>query len=234
MQEVNNIETGQQSAPFVQENNKVETTQANLNEEKPKQNSFLTTLLSILLLLSCIIAGFFAYQTQDLVKELTKLKSKTESTPIATSLPTEAPTATGSAVVTEIKDWKTYANISSKYEVAYPDDWVIENVASGSMGNVTSDARYIQISPAGAKHGTFGIEEMQMIPPSEEANLNSTKVVGNLTLRCNGNFTNDSKTWCWVKVPNQEKYLNIQVFKNVNVEVNKILDQILSTFKFTN
>ncbi len=40
-----------------------------------KQNNSIITLLSALLLTSVIIAGFFAYKTQNLVKEITKLKS---------------------------------------------------------------------------------------------------------------------------------------------------------------
>ncbi len=40
-----------------------------------KQNNSIITLLSVLLLTSVIIAGFFAYRTQNLVKEITKLKS---------------------------------------------------------------------------------------------------------------------------------------------------------------
>lgn len=57
-----------------------------------KQSSFLVNLLSILLLVSCLIAGFFAYQTQNLVKELTKLK--TSPKPIATIAPTPDPIPT--------------------------------------------------------------------------------------------------------------------------------------------
>ena len=40
-----------------------------------KNNNFLIYLLSILLLISVLIAGFFAYQTQKLVKEITKLET---------------------------------------------------------------------------------------------------------------------------------------------------------------
>ena len=53
---------------------------------QPKQNNFLVVLLSILLMLSVVIAGFFAYQTQKLVKELTILK--TEPTLVGTVEPT--------------------------------------------------------------------------------------------------------------------------------------------------
>ena len=64
----------------------------------PKQPNFLITLLSILLLISCLIAGFFAYQTQKLVKELTVYNLQSEETPIATSSPDP------------VVDWKAYTN----------------------------------------------------------------------------------------------------------------------------
>ncbi len=71
---------------------------ANEVQTTPKQSNFLVTLLSILLLISCLIAGFFAYQTQNLVKELTAYKLQQEETPIATTSPDP------------IIDWKTYTN----------------------------------------------------------------------------------------------------------------------------
>ena len=198
--------------------------------EAPKQNNFLVVLLSVLLIASVIIAGFFAYQTQTLVKELVLLKA------VATSIsePTIEPTTKTIATPDPTANWKTYTNASSNYQVKYPSDWKVVNQSAGSMGMVVSESRYIEIGLGEGKSGTVGIEEIQMIPPSEEVNLTTTKIVGNLTLRCNGKFTTDTKTWCWVKVPNQEKYLNIQVFKNADDKMNAELDQILSTFKFTN
>lgn len=56
--------------------------------EKPKTNDFLITLLSVLLLLSVIIAGFFAWKTQNLVKEIGTLNQKlVATTPIPTTIP---------------------------------------------------------------------------------------------------------------------------------------------------
>lgn len=67
-----------------------------------KSNGFLISLLSILLLLAVLIAGFFAYQTQNLVKEIVKLQPT--PTPIATVTPPPTPietsTATSSATPT--------------------------------------------------------------------------------------------------------------------------------------
>jgi hypothetical protein len=79
--------------------------------EQPKQNNFLITLLSILLLISVFIAGFFAYQTQRLVAEL-RIKNEElmrfssaivkTTTPTPTHIqspePSETPIDTGSGI----------------------------------------------------------------------------------------------------------------------------------------
>lgn len=82
--------------------------------EQPKQNNFLVILLSVLLLLSVSIAGFFAYQTQTLVKELTLLKSS--PTLVSSAEPTLDPTA----------DWKTYTNAKYGFSFKYPKDSIIK------------------------------------------------------------------------------------------------------------
>lgn len=59
-----------------------------ISVEKPVQKNgsgFLVFLLSTLLIISVLIAGFFAYQTQNLVKELTLLKSSPSPIPTPTS-----------------------------------------------------------------------------------------------------------------------------------------------------
>ena len=68
--------------------------------EPKKNSSFLVILLSILLIISVLIAGFFAYQTQNLVKEITKLQ--VIPTPITSTepIPTTDPTT----------DWKEIEN----------------------------------------------------------------------------------------------------------------------------
>lgn len=70
-------------------------------EPQPKQSNFLVILLSILLLVAVLIAGFFAYQTQKLVGELNTVKQ--EPTPTVTFEPTSEPVATESATVEPTK-----------------------------------------------------------------------------------------------------------------------------------
>ena len=84
--------------------------------EQPKTNNFLVILLSVLLFISVSIAGFFAYQTQKLVKELTVLKAEEKVVSVATEEPLFDPT----------KSWKIYTNNVLKYTIKYPTDWVID------------------------------------------------------------------------------------------------------------
>lgn len=65
-----------------------------------KQNNSIVTLLSVLLLISVFIAGFFAYKTQNLVKEITKSRvlAKPTFTPTPSpEIPMKTPISTNSA-----------------------------------------------------------------------------------------------------------------------------------------
>lgn len=90
------------------ENTKLET-----QVKQPKQNNFIIILLSILLLISVFIAGFFAFQTQKLVKELQIIRSNSVAVQSPISAPTPDPTA----------NWKTYTN--TEYSFKYPREWSI-------------------------------------------------------------------------------------------------------------
>lgn len=91
-----------------QENNPSGPINTIKSTEEPKQNNFLISLLSILLLISVFIAGFFAYQTQKLVKELRVIGNKPEPT----ASPTQTPDPTA--------DWKTYTNTKYGFSFKYP------------------------------------------------------------------------------------------------------------------
>lgn len=98
--------------------------QAPTNEVQttPKQSNFLVTLLSILLLISCLIAGFFAYQTQNLVKELTKQRNIVETTETTKTKP----------------DYETYNDSVYKYSLNYPKGWSVTPTPSEGFGGVAS------------------------------------------------------------------------------------------------
>ena len=82
-----------------------QTTVMQTVDEKPKKNNFLVILLSILMLLALAIAGFFAYQTQKLAKELSEFKNQNLATP--TSEP-ESTFPMYTEPNSPIADWKTY------------------------------------------------------------------------------------------------------------------------------
>lgn len=83
-------------------------------QSQPKKSNFLTILLSILLLVSLSVAGYFAYQVQNLTKQVNELKSKPN--PTAISNPTQTPVSVEDPTV----DWKIYNN--SIFSFKYPTD----------------------------------------------------------------------------------------------------------------
>lgn len=62
--------------------------------QKPKNNSFLIVLLSVSLLLATSLAGFFALQTQKLAKQLAQIQTSVSLSPSPTEAPTAESTPT--------------------------------------------------------------------------------------------------------------------------------------------
>jgi hypothetical protein len=99
-----------------------------VKNDQPKQNNFLVVLLSVLLLISVVIAGFFAYQTQVLVKELNNLKTNQKSTSIITTESKIEPTATNSAMTVDpTAGWKTYIDPNGEFNFKYPTSSKLDN-----------------------------------------------------------------------------------------------------------
>ena len=96
------------------------------SETIKKGGNFLTSLLSVLLLITCIIAGFFAYQTQNLVNEIVNLKST------ATTAPSPSPSSSLPS------DWKTYSDSVYGYSIKYPNSWTFTPTPSQGFGGVAS------------------------------------------------------------------------------------------------
>ncbi|KKP48235.1 MAG: hypothetical protein UR39_C0001G0030 [Candidatus Woesebacteria bacterium GW2011_GWA1_33_30] len=78
-----------------------------------KSNSFLVILLSVLLFVSLVIAGFFVCQTQRLTQELLESRNQNLATLTPTPVATTDPTA----------DWETYESKQLGFEIKYPGDW---------------------------------------------------------------------------------------------------------------
>lgn len=94
-------------------------------EQMPKKGNFLVILLSVLLLVSVSIAGFFAFQTQRLNEELRmkngELKQPTQNTIDESSnesVPTVIPDTTSNWLKFESKDGLV---------LKYPPEWTVVN-----------------------------------------------------------------------------------------------------------
>lgn len=98
--------------------------------EQSKQNNFLLMSLSVLLLISVSVAGFFAYQTQQLVAELRIKNEELRNTLETTTELTSEPVATESSEIDATADWKTYIDSNQRYSIKYPSVW---RVVSGDF-----------------------------------------------------------------------------------------------------
>jgi hypothetical protein len=205
---------------------------------QPKPNNFLIVLLSVLLLLSVSIAGFFAYQTQMLVKELTLLKI--EPTPTAVA-PTVEPVATDSVTVVDpAANWKTYTNAKYGYSFNLPKDWVNYSMNDFSVLNFNyyEDKLYLgaQTSknrpPQIMQLTTYRIDEYneaEMFPNCTVKNIKVGPSKLDATHKsCVGLDTNG-----YITIKNDKNVFIIDELKG-SIEDHQTFDQILSTFKFTN
>lgn len=210
-------------------------------EQQPKKNNFLVILLSILLVISCLIAGFFAYQTQKLAKELQEIKSQKSviptPTPLVFSEPTTDPTV----------DWKTYSN--KLFTFKYPSSWdthmIGENANSTIMVAPKEKVDTVKQISGGFGGGTFltltistkieppkWTSDEYWIVTSQEIiidGLVGTKydidVIQDLPGLAKGDKTIS------IVIKKDTTYIQIDLLdKSYKTEFN----QILSTFKFTN
>lgn len=100
---------------------------------QPKQSNFLVILLSVLLLFSISIAGFFAYQTQQLAKELQGIRNEK----LVNSEPTLEPVATENTEVESTSGWKTYTNKTLGFELKYPSIFTIDKEMNDQYNRAT-------------------------------------------------------------------------------------------------
>lgn len=92
------------------------------NNEKNKQRGSLTVFFAFAVIIISVIAGFFAYQNQQLVKEL-RNRTQSSSTPIVESTPV--------VTTNPLEGWKIYSNPVDNYSIKYPTDWKVESTKGG-------------------------------------------------------------------------------------------------------
>ncbi len=215
--------------------------------EQPKQSNFLTILLSVLLVVSISIAGFFAYQTQRLVKELRVMSGELEQKTEMISEPTAESVATEGSEIDQTASWKMYNNSLFQFSFRYPKEFdLVDNLQKSidplawttrstlDLKNASNNCSVmIMVNPDG--FGPFfpnkmisfsyldgkGLFITKETPNSENLTPNIYSLIGS------GSVDNKIVTGVFVSAScpdslNNQKYLDDH------------LNQILSTFKFLN
>ena len=190
-------------------------------EQLPKKSNFLIILLSSLLIISLMIAGFFAFQTQRLVKELRVMSDESKQKTVATPEPTSDPTA----------DWKTYTNDKYKFSLKYPSEIKNHKVSINVM-KITgfgycylyNDEKTIVVDGINAKTADgVGTGDTEICDQSRDIMSKKGNTFVLIPLGVNNG-----------DLPEDQIFINYDYpLSDLNVAKNNF-DQILSTFKFTN
>jgi len=183
-------------------------------------STFLITLLSILLIISCLIAGFFAYQTQKLVKELTAMRTS----PLPTATPIPDPTA----------DWKTYTNNALSFR--YPSNWIVETDDSGIIYINDKKIDSNKITDLGQVFFTIDInknvDEYNWLKNRlSDANNSNIETIGAIKYETTDLRSHSIEGISYMISQTVDKN-SVITFGLSNKEQEKYYYQILSTFKF--
>lgn len=219
--------------------------------EQPKKSNFLVVLLSVLLLFSISIAAFFAYQTQKLSDELRVKNSDLK----IVSTPTQDPVSTDVPKVDPTSNWKTYTG--KLFSFKYPVDARLEVQQDGVvkimyMGQKQIDSGRTQTSLfdgygffVSSQNETLTLEEVYQkrvenfgnaCDPDKMGKLQSSTIDGYKAVYYDSSCLGDYTTYL---VINKDDILFELVELYVGdsadqVVYKKVVDQILSTFKFIN
>ena len=180
-----------------------------------KPNNFLITLLSVLLLLSCIIAGFFAFQTQKLVAEVTGYREQLKQTPVPT--PTPDPTA----------DWKTYTNTKYAFSIQYPNNWI---VSENPINDPKAAKNSIRLADSIGSVYISIFEEYGGACPSGYKKIMINSQPYDV---CIAETTSNEKAWEQITFQQLKNTIELRGYAQKTTLGELLVPQILSTFKFT-
>jgi len=216
-----------------------ETTQSTVNSEQSTVNqktqitvhrspsTFLITLLSVLLLISCLIAGFFAWQTQRLVAEL-RVKNEELIINTPTVTPTPDPTA----------DWKTYTNSEYGFSFKYPSDFLDKKMNDNSVILSVGSKDYSLSLKADSDLDIYTdeIKDIKKLFDTKEQNVN-IKGIGPYTayLRSIQSAGGEFSFFRIILIPIKSYMFDLSLSpkdENDFATSEELADQILSTFKF--
>lgn len=216
---------------------KDEVSPVQLIGSRPKSNNFLVWLLSILLFVSLSITAFFAFQTQKLVKELTVLKNT--PTPVATIEPVATADPTAS--------WKTYTNNQFNFSFNYPDMLKLDNFHDGNILNsrtILFGFEFRDSATELAKY-PFTIYKNNNLSIDAWVKDNLNGFVPENVIFVEKNKINNNEVYLYqYTIPDPmntvakmiifKNQSRIFILSNVLEKDETLVNQILSTFKFTN
>ncbi|MEK7502554.1 MAG: PsbP-related protein [Patescibacteria group bacterium] len=213
----------------------------------PPPKSFLSNKIILLIVILLILLG--------LGGTYLALNSKPQSKPTSgitpTPLPTEVSAKAGTSI-DETANWKTYTNTKYDYSIKYPQSWNIQSPGGGQFGDEckSADGNSEIIELASKDHKSCGFlgdyvpsDHVEIIirasstPYSEIPGLEKITVAGQTATKYK--FTKDSEgpapTATIISFGRNNTSYSIYIQQpRIGVDYDPFLDQILSTFQFTN
>lgn len=188
--------------------------------------------IPVIIILVVLIGFVGVYYLGTLKQKNTTVNPTT--TPVVSSLPSSVATSKP-ATPDPTVNWKKYTNTKYGYSISYPSSYVISNVADGSSSTVPSDADNISLRESVNSKYEDRLLDLSYqgylidISPADQWQKSSVVVAG----------VNSSK---YTKIDGSVNfdYYHVPLKGTVGIELmvnnkQKVkVDQILSTFKFTN
>jgi hypothetical protein len=199
------------------------------NMEQPKNNNSLIILLSILLFISLVIAGFFAYQVQNLTEEIKKLEIEELAAQIS------SPTLDSTA------NWNVYMDSGGLFSFKYPNNFSIQVTDDPELivltGYSGDNVEEIYIDWRKKEFSNITVDEY--IKKMERTDIINSKIETSLGLdmvvvthgKLGGQF-GVSKGEDRVFIIYSRGNRLIKLTTSVSTNTFEKFDQILSTFKF--
>lgn len=145
--------------------------------------------------------------------------------------------------ITEIPaNWTTYKNLEYGYQISFPSNWQAKNVAAGGGGEALENSIMVELSDpniikyskeTGSNNGFIFLTHLQLSTrKATDKNVNQL-TINNIPSLVE-QHQNGNKTYVFTLLEGESSIEALVNYSINNPESNKLFDQILSTFQFTN
>mgnify|MGYP001558259781 CR=1 FL=1 len=179
----------------------------------------LVLIMSVLLVITVVIAGLFYFQIKKSSKELSKYQAQTSPTPSITPDPTS--------------NWKTYINDKFGVEFRYPIGWpvpkeLLQSINFNGKLIIVKGPFYDQALQRDLNFDEYAVRSYGDETPRYDFNMNG--LIGKRGLE--NSVSNYSNIVVLAKDNKSTDIITISYIYDPKKEDGKVFDQILSTFKF--